>query len=777
MDDHRDSEEQTAIRAEAALAELRRLLKAGRLKKRLTMDQVRARSGLGRTVVSQAFSFSAPPPSGATISALASALALDTDHLLHLLDVATQARSTPSMPAAGVREDDETGADELGRPITDWDPHDLEVHPAADAPALGGGGGRRWSARLPTYVPRSHDEELVALVSEVGMGHSRMAVLVGSSSTGKTRACWEAIQPLATQGWRLWHPFEPTRAEAALADIERARHHTVVWLNEAQHYFGASRGLGERIASAIHSLLTDPNRGPVLVLGTLWPEYANTYSALPEPGRTDPHTHARALLSGRLIVLPDSFNSTAIKDAQAAAAAGDHQLSHALQHVRDGKMTQFLAGAPELLRRYHSALPPARALLHAAMDARRLGVGTQIPVGFLEHAAEGYLNDDEYDCLSDNWLEQALVDNTRPVHGNLAPLRRNRNRSRGTVTDYSQTYPSSPTYRLADYLEQYGRYERRLLCPPTSFWQAAHDHLDPDDLVRVADGARNRYRTRWTYLLLQRAVDSRHVPAMTRLAWFLEGLNPERSDRLYEQAVEAGDSYAMNLVAHARDMDMDVEGAAEMYWRSADTGDIEALEVLSQRLDEFGAVEGIVQLSQKHVDAGDARYVKFLDEWRKEAERLEKVDWSSRQSQDGGYGEVLVLLARWRAQVGDSKGAEWLYREAADARSSTDKKTAPRVERDILSDISEGQPELRKWLNELRERGVYYDGAERIILSVVDSGNLEALHWLHHNISDRWPHFIDLWPHGLEPDGTPSPPWCPLEAASTCKMADRRQST
>ncbi|GAA2746759.1 hypothetical protein GCM10010440_39870 [Kitasatospora cinereorecta] len=38
-----------------------------------------------------------------------------------------------------------------------------------------------------------------------------MLVLVGSSSTSKTRACWQAVQPLATAGWRLWHPYDPTR--------------------------------------------------------------------------------------------------------------------------------------------------------------------------------------------------------------------------------------------------------------------------------------------------------------------------------------------------------------------------------------------------------------------------------------------------------------------------------------------------------------------------------------------------------------------------------------
>lgn len=757
MDDQRHPDAQTAITAEGALAELRRLLKAGRLKKHLTMDQVKARSGLGRTVVSQAFSSSMPPPSGATISALASALALDTDHLLHLLDVATQARSTPPTPAAGV--DDVSGADQLGRLITDWDPHDLEIHPAADAPAPGSGRGRRWSARLPTYVPRPHDDELAALVSDVGMGHSRMAVLVGSSSTGKTRACWEAVQPLAAEGWRLWHPFDPTRAEAALADIERVGQRTVVWLNEAQHYFGASGGLGERIASAVHSLLTDPKRGPVLVLGTLWPEYANSYTTLPEAGRTDPHTHTRALLSGRLIALPDNFNSAEIDNAQAIAATGDHQLSHALQNVRDGKMTQFLAGAPELLRRYQSALPQSRALLQVAMDARRLGIGPQIPVAFLEHAAEGYLGDDEYDSLSDNWLEQALADNTRPVHGNLAPLRRNRHRSQGTATPYPQANPSSPTYRLADYLEQHGRYEHRLRCPPTSFWQAAHDHLGPGDLIKAADGAHQRYRTRWTHRLLQRAVEAGHVPAVTQLAWFLEIINPERSHRLYEQAVEAGDTHAMNLVAHARDMDMDAQGADEMHWRSADAGDSEAIDVLVDRLDIYEAVEGIVQTYQKRVDAGDTRNLKHLVEWRKEFKRLESVDWSACHYQDGGRGQVLILFAQWREQVGDNKGAERLYRKAADARSGITERVTGRADRDIFSVISEGQPELQNWLNELAEQGVSHSGAEPTILKVVDSGNVEALHWLHFNVSDRWPHFIDLWPHGLEPDGSPSPPW------------------
>lgn len=162
----------------------------------------------------------------------------------------------------------------------------------------------------------------------------------------------------------------------------------MVWLNETQHYLGASAGVGERIAAALHRLLTDSKRGPVLVLGTLWPEYANAYVGLPAPSELDPHSRARELLTGRLITLPDQFDAAAIDTAQALAAAGDRQLAYALEHASDGHLTQFLAGAPELLRRYHSVSPAARAVLHAAIDARRLGVGLNLPIAFLTDAAE-----------------------------------------------------------------------------------------------------------------------------------------------------------------------------------------------------------------------------------------------------------------------------------------------------------------------------------------------------------------------------------------------------
>ncbi len=263
-----------------------------------------------------------------------------------------------------------------GRPVGEWDPHALEVHPAGTILERAGGVERRV---LPGYVAREHDQVLAEAVRDVEAGRSRMLVLVGESSTGKTRACWEAVQPLASAGWWLWHPFDPTRAEAALEELHRVGPRTVVWLNEAQHYLGDPHA-GERIAAAIHTLLVQPERGPVLVLGTLWPDYAAQYTSLPPPMAPDPHSRVRELLAGRIVHVPAAFDPAALAKATALAEAGDRLLADALTRARpDGHLTQDLAGAPELLHRYDTASPPARALLDAAMDARRLGVSLHLP--------------------------------------------------------------------------------------------------------------------------------------------------------------------------------------------------------------------------------------------------------------------------------------------------------------------------------------------------------------------------------------------------------------
>ena len=126
-----------------------------------------------------------------------------------------------------------------GRPLEEvTDPFALEVHrpvqPEDAPPGL---------PVLPPYVPREHDEVLGRVVRAAAEGRSGIAVLVGGSSVGKTRACWEALALLRDQDppWRLWHPIDPSRPDAALRELAGIGPRTVVWLNEAQFYLDPPR--------------------------------------------------------------------------------------------------------------------------------------------------------------------------------------------------------------------------------------------------------------------------------------------------------------------------------------------------------------------------------------------------------------------------------------------------------------------------------------------------------------------------------------------------------
>ncbi|MEU6194237.1 helix-turn-helix transcriptional regulator, partial [Streptomyces sp. NPDC047061] len=549
-----------------ALIQLRGRLADGLAHARLSKTQLAKQAGLGRTTVQQAFQAGASIPSAETVAALARVLRLPGMELMDLRRLACGV----SAPSAG--------SDGLGKPISEWSPHDLEVHPAGLA-IDGQGQGTALEPSLPTYVPRAHDRVLAEVVRDASQGRSRIVVLVGTSSTGKTRACWEAVQPLADREWNLWHPFDPTRAEAALEDLSRVPRKTVVWLNEAQHYLGHSR-VGEQVAAAVQSLLNDSGRQPVLVLGTLWPEYVDQYTALPSPGGEDPHSRVRELLSGRILTTPETFDQEALRQAQALGHKGDRALADALNRTAaDGRVTQDLAGAPELLRRYEHSTPAARAVLEAAMDARRLGAGVYLPQDFLTDAATDYLSVHDFDQISDDWAEAAFSELARPVHGKHAPLRRTRSRPqrRPPGSPLETTIPGQddgPTYRLADYLEQHGRSTRRALCPPGSFWHAAHSNLTQrDDLVNLADAAETRCRLQWAYHLRYRAAEGRDV-ALVDLAGRREAAGDhERAEALYQEAAKAGDPSVLVKLAGRREAAGDHERAEALYQEAAKAGD------------------------------------------------------------------------------------------------------------------------------------------------------------------------------------------------------------
>ncbi|MGP4114437.1 hypothetical protein ACTWP5_26440 [Streptomyces sp. 4N509B] len=456
-----------------------------------------------------------------------------------------------------------------GRPLGEvTDPFHLEVHRAISAPD---GAGPPTLPVLPAYVPREHDRRLAEAVARAADGTSRIAVLVGGSSTGKTRACWEALAPLRTrpEPWRLWHPIDPTRPDAALAELADVAPHTVVWLNEAQFYL-APEPLGERVAAGLRALLRDARRAPVLVLATLWPKYWRTLTT-PSGTATDPHADARQLLEGHSITVPDAFTGADLV-ALGDAAGDDPRLGEAAEQARDGRVTQYLAGVPVLMERYDHAPPATRALINAAMDARRLGAGPHIPLAWLAEAAPGYLTDDAWDRTEEDWLPRALAYVTQPckgIPGILTAVRngepRNRRRGRRTAAGTPRVEaappdsgpsapsepsapsgPSGPHYRLADYLDQHGRRHRAGQIPPVDFWTAAATHAHPTDLEALGDAAWDRGLYRDAAQLHKNATPH-SASAATSLLHHLHELHPtdQRPAEWAATRVPLGDALAV----------------------------------------------------------------------------------------------------------------------------------------------------------------------------------------------------------------------------------------
>ncbi|WP_405968828.1 hypothetical protein OG613_44885 (plasmid) [Streptomyces sp. NBC_00015] len=627
---------------------------------RLNKTQLAQRAELGRTTVSDAFSPQKPGPSPETVVALARVLKLPEQKLLALQRI-----------AAGKSDAAAARRSAPGRPIGEWEPHALEVHPA------GPGSGSPGRRVLPGYVSRPHDEVLADAVRAAADGFSRIVVLVGTSSTGKTRACWEAVQPLAAEGWRLWHPFAPTQAEAALEKLDRVGPRTVVWLNEAQHYLG-DRTAGERIAAHVHDLLVSPERGPVLVLGTLWPDYLKQYTTLPMPGEVDLHSRVRELLSGCTVKVPDEFDAEALASAAALARGGDALLGDALTRTRaDGRVTQDLAGAPELLRRYEHASPAARALLQAAMDARRLGVGLHLPQAFLTSAAPEYLSQADYDDLTDDWAERAYAELADPVHGKQAPLRCTIPRPLYRPPTLSSTMPApvppaAPVFRLADYLEQHGRTTRNHRCPPASFWHAAQSFLTHSgDLYNLATAAAARDRLQIAHHLDHRAADHGSTAALVRLALLRKRTGDrEGAAALLRHAADRGSTDALVRLARMRQEAGDREAIDTLSEQAADRRDTDALEHLAAMLDEAGDRESAEALYQRAAQHGSITALRRLAMMREAAGDRKAAEALARQAAEHGSTDALVSLAVEREKAGEREAAEALHQQAVEHGSA-----------------------------------------------------------------------------------------------------------
>lgn len=479
----------------------------------------------------------------------------------------------------------------VGKPVRQHSPLDLEVHRAINSSG----------ESLTTYIPRRHDEHLRQVMTDALHGRSGILVLVGGSSTGKTRACWEAVQ-LLPDSWRLWHPISPGRPDAVLEDLDLIRPQTVVWLNETHHYLLTHNSdMGEQVAARLRELLRDPSRAPVVVLGTLWPEYWQRLTThLPVLARAeDPHAQARALLANAGVEVAEAFTTS---DITAAMSCNDRRLVDAVANARDKQVVQYLAGAPALLERYRTAPPAAAALITAAMDARRLGHGLLLSSGLLEKAAPGYLSDAQWNRLGDDWFRTALDDCLLLCRGGSSPIVRMRPRP---------DRPARDAYRLEDYLEQTGNLHRRARAVPLSLWEALLDHAQADDLPKLGGAAQARGLYRIAFLFYRKANSPRLIGQLLDLC-----NRHEEALQWYERAVAAGDPVALRRAGSAAEAAGNIDEAVAFFRRAGEDGDVTAVRLLAQCLLASGRTAEALDWLESRSAAGDAAASGMLHQLR-----------------------------------------------------------------------------------------------------------------------------------------------------------------
>lgn len=431
------------------------------------------------------------------------------------------------MQAATEGPDPPTGADT----VTTLGPARLEVHNAADPAAPQAG-------RIPeltAYLPRTHDDRLRGVLGDVlSGGPSRLVMLTGESSTGKTRALYEALIALAPHS-PLLHPVDARDLVEMLA-AGRVRPGCVLWLNEAQRFlYGPD---GHEAAGKLRAVISAT--AGIAAVGTLW----NTpyWNELTNPVPSRSYDQAKALLTQPALAV--RIDVPAHLDAedlnawrQHAQSGSDQRLNQALTAgIADGRVVQHLSGGPELVAAYFADdqggqlfTAAEHALITAALDARRLGYRGPLPGALLAAAADGNLAP-RHRSPDPDWARAALnaLATGRRADGTHTSIR-------STLTALTAVYTRSgavPAYEPADYLHQQCRSMRAEQYGTPALWTALIGHATrPDEQAVLGQAAWDRgLRTTAVRLWYKAATAGYPISGLAELG---DELDPGRHGAMY----------------------------------------------------------------------------------------------------------------------------------------------------------------------------------------------------------------------------------------------------
>jgi TPR repeat protein len=298
----------------------------------------------------------------------------------------------------------------------------------------------------------------------------------------------------------------------------------------------------------------------------------------------------------------------------------------------------------------------AKALLTAAIDARRLGHLAPLQLALLKAAAAGYLSSRDRAQPPNGWLDRAITYATEELHGATSPLIPAPGLGIGTTIGYT----------VADYLLQHAQARRRWVPPPASFWDAVVAHTaSNDDRLSLALDAEQRGLYRYAAHLLAPAAEAGDPAAMARLAWRLEAAGRgAEAEAWWQRAAEAGDHGAMRELAEWL-QEAKQHAEAERWWRRlAQRGDPDAKQALAERLEwlEPAGRGQDAQAWRRAAGAGDPGVMRQLAERLEEGGRETEAEAWWRCATEAGDPDAVGRLARSLKGAGRGEEATRLER-------------------------------------------------------------------------------------------------------------------
>lgn len=627
------------------------------------------------------------------------------------------------------------------RRVRDATARDLGVHAAIRLPGT--------MDDLPGYIERDGDHDLRNLLRSFARGDGGFVLIVGTSSTGKTRSAYEAVQA-ELAGHRLVHPHSAEELRRFSVDPPPG---TVVWLDELQKHLA-----GGLAADTVRALRAS-GRGIVLV-GTLWPDRYHTYK---QKGLlNDAHAREREVLElAEVIILPDRL-STAERERATTLAARDMRVAYALSS--DVGVTQALAAAPELMQRWRAAPDPyCAAVIAVAADARRMGAEKPLTDSFLAAALPGYLTANQRARAPSSWLADALRYALEELHGSASAL-----------TPHSARIGTVDGYTIADYLLQHAEDTRRDVVPPASLWNACATHLDDGvDLGRLGLAAKSRGLRAVAARLWQKAVAAGDVDATFWYANLLDDWGRlDEAELLYRRVMTSpAGSFASreaalrNLALALQDADRMTEAEAlireGVEWDSETFGYL--LTLLLIRLERYDEAEELTRAFDLSV-RGSRRIRAELLYLLGRVDEAKRIHLEAAAEDSFDLFHLAVLLRQ-----DEPRESERLYRQLISAGSAGvrgwlalllsgqgEHTEAEALCREAVALGDRNGPTMLAHVLEAADR---VDEAEAVLRDAVAGGDLNAFGWLVKLLTD---HDRAEEAAALRADGISPPPYAPF---------------